>query len=80
MFNIQEREAMDQELLMTVVIVERELMVSSNLDHTPIRNYQKDKRPSQDLMVEYYVQDVLSPESSELSSSNKSKPSKKQRK
>ena len=59
------KELMDQELLMIVVIVEKELMVLSNLDHILIKNYQKDKRQFLDHMEEFYVQDVSSLESLE---------------
>lgn len=64
---------MDQELLMIVVTVEKELTELSNLDPTHIKNYPKDKRQSQDHMVEFYVQDVLNPESSEPSCLRKSR-------
>ena len=53
------KELMDLELHMIVVIVEKELMVLNNLDHIPIKNYQRDKKPFQDLMAVFYVQDVL---------------------
>ena len=53
---------MDLELHMIVVIVEKELMVLNNLDHIPIKNYQRDKKLFQDLMAVFYVQDVLNQE------------------
>jgi len=62
-----EKEVPDQELLMTVVIVEKESTVLLNLDHTIIKDYLKDKKPYQDHTVEYFAQDALNKESSELS-------------
>ena len=44
------KELMDLEHLMTVVIAEKELTESSNLDLLTIRGYQKDKRQLIDLM------------------------------
>lgn len=67
------REHMDQEHHMIVVIVEKESMESSNLDHMLIKKYLKDKRLSQDHMEESCVLDVLNPESLELSFWKKSK-------
>ena len=52
------KEHMDLELLMIVVIVEKELMELSNIVPTPIKNYPKDKKQFPDLMEVYYVQVV----------------------
>lgn len=55
-------------------------MESHNLGHTPIRNYQRDKKQCLDLMVEFFVLDVSNQESSEPSLSNKSDLSKESKK
>ena len=70
---MSEKEEKAQELLMIVATVEKESMVSLNSDHIIIRDYRKGKRPSIDHTEASYVQGVSNPESSEHSSSRKSK-------
>lgn len=61
------KELMDLEHLMTVVIAEKELTESSNLDLLTIRGYQKDKRQLIDLMEVSSVLDVSNRKSLEHS-------------
>jgi hypothetical protein len=48
-------------------IAEKESTVLPNFDHTTIKDFQRDKKPYQDPTEEFFVPDVSSQESSELS-------------
>ncbi len=65
------KEIMYLKLHTIVVIVDKELMVLPNLDHIIIKDYQKDKKQSQDHMEEFNVLVALNQESSEHSYYNK---------
>jgi hypothetical protein len=56
------KEDMVQELLMTAVIVVKELTESPNYVLITTKDYQKDKRQYQDHMVEYFAQDASNQE------------------
>jgi len=66
---------MDLVLPTTPVIAERESTVLLNSDPTLIRNSPKRTKLSLDPMVEFFAEDASNPESSELSSLRKSRPS-----
>ncbi len=68
---MSENKVKDHMLHMTLVTAEKESMVLLNLDLIITKDSRKDKKPSQDHMVEFYVQAVSNQESSEPFYSNK---------
>ena len=74
-----EKEESDQELPMIVAIAERELMVLPSSGPTTTKDFQGDRKPCQDHTAEYFAQDVSRAESSGLSSSRRSRPSRPSR-
>jgi hypothetical protein len=74
---MSKREDTDPELLMTLAIAEKESMVLLNLDLTPIKSSPKRTKLSPDHTVEFCAEAALNQESSEPSSSKKSRPSRK---